>query len=428
MCPWKGLRMKNGSGVPLTKEVVELKDPMEQAMVVLFMIQFMKHVSIQDLKKELLHKVGVKMHMNTLRATCKALKKGQFITQGLEETAAGDSKDMVSIRTLVYRTSLEVAHVKDLLPRLLATEGAEKIKSWFEDEEKAKNSKARSGPNYKHMHELTLEALLLSDLIGSQIGCQRLNAIRKKFPAKSIENHFVMRSASHKAKKAKAKGNGDDDLIIEVSGLFARCPITGVYLLTSDVLRGWWKSNAMRYADLAEGTGEQAAFAPVRIDPADGNVTQNVLPVNSARGSSTPKAYECISAGERIQISFAHPTTGLLHPAQIELLVILACLRPKRGFSPSRGIRYGNAFPTSFTDHGPINGMDPNHCGPPPQAAFPNERAHLLNGLPPEYLRDHGAYLKDALKRLSTVGLGDGVAKGKNAPAPFPVPSSATPA
>jgi len=415
---------KEGMAVKATRsKLVKLVDQIERAMVVAFMVQFRGKVTLQDLKKDLAEKLGVQMHPSTLKATCEALKKGQFITMELIQTERGDSQMAASMRTTVFPRDIEVAQLpgSNFLPRLLATEGAEKIKGWFEKEEKAGKVKASNTLRYKHVHNFTIEAILLEDIIGSQIPGQRSDEIRRKFPEKNIEQTFVIGKKKGKG-KGKGKGN-DEEIIIEVSGLFARCPITGAYLLTTDVLRGWWKSNAMRYADLPEGTGEHAAFATTYIDPEQG-VTQNVLPVQSQHRAAQPKAYECISAGEKITISFTHPTTGLLHPAQIEKLVLLASLRPKRGLSPARGIRYGRFLITKFTDHGPINGMPHDHAGPPPQMANGNGKGSLdflLNGLPPKLLKDHGAYLKDAISRLSTVALGDGVSK--NSPrTPFPAP------
>lgn len=402
-----------------TVDLVELSERAEQAMALLYLIQFRGKASYDELRRDLRDYLGVKMHANTIKKVCEALKKGQFITLGLEQTERGDSQTTAAIRTLLYKGTLEMAHIRNLLPRLLATEGAKQIKAWFENEEQAKNSKTRSGPEYRHIHNFTVKGILLDLIIGSQIKCQHTDVIRAKFPEQNIEQRFVI---GKKKKRGKAANGDDEEIVIEVSGLFSRCPLTGSYQIPSDVLRGWWKANAMKYADMAEGSGDHVAFATTYIDP-QYPMTQLVLPVQNRGQASAPKAHECIQAGEEITISFACPTTGYLHPAQIEKLVLLASLRPRRGLSPARGIRYGRFLVTSFIDHGPVNGLDPHHCGNPPLTQVPQDLSFLLSGLPPKLLDTHGDYLKEAIVRLAPVALGDARSKDPGEPAPFPITS-----
>ena len=74
-----------------------------------------------------------------------------------------------------------------------------------------------------------------------------------------------------------------------------------------------------------------------------------------------------------------------------------------------------------FKDNGPLNGMDPEHCGKPPQTKYPIDRSFMLKGYPPSLIKKHGKYATVAFERLKYVALGDAMHnKGKDPAEPFP--------
>ncbi len=337
-------------------------DLTEVRVIAIYMIQKLTHPTLEELHESIKKKLHCTIHKSTLKQALRGAQKAGFITTAMIPREDGRSVHAWSMKNLSWSNPPEYAHIKDLIPILMRSPMAMKIKNHFDGQEgEAKTTKKKKGNLIDNFHAFRVTAITLDPLLGSQIECEYTNQVRADFPS-DIEKNKV-----------------------EVQGIWHRDELTGEFIITSDVLQGWFKTNACRYAGLQDSKAAYVAFNPVRIRPKK-PVYQLVLPVNTARGASAPKPYETISAGEEITIDFVAPTKGVLSSEEYERIFVVAGLRPRRGLSPARGTRFGRFLVTSFEDLGPVQGK--------------GSLAQLDAVVPDVLMEEHGDYLRDAMKRL----------------------------
>lgn len=287
------------------------------------------------------------------------------INQKADDKEQGRTVKVYSLRNIAWKSPPQVKDIKQLVAAVLQDPDLQKIQDWFSakdaepDGEGKENVKGNLICDY---HAFEVKLITLTPIVGAQIKCEYSNAISKKF----------------------------DDPDIKVDGIFQRNELTGQYLLPSDLIQNWWINNAGRYLNMAESKAQYIGAADCLFTPHT-NPVQYVLPVNNSRsGASAPKAYECIPAGQELTFRFVMPTKGFLPAEMIELGTALAIIRPRRGFSPARGRRFGKGVPLDWKDLGPLEGLG---------------LSHLVKDVPEEVLKKHGVYLLSAEKRLRNAKL-----------------------
>ena len=381
-----GSKSKNGGGNG-TKESVPLDDMMQVTLVAVYLVQRLGQPTLQEILKTASEKLGAKIHHKTLDRALKGASHRGIISINQHQQPGGVTVKVFNMKD-VYRWKQppEYAHIMDLLPVLLQTPEAEKIKGWFDKQEGAGKAKKIRGNIVDDYHAFRVSVMTLDPLLGSQIASQYTDDIRKRF-----------------------RDDMDVPEGVEVDGQFQRDELTGEYVIPPDVLQGWFITNACRYSGLQDARGLYIAFAPARFRPHK-PVTQYVLPVNSARGVSAPKPYEAIPSGQPIEINFIAPTKGVLTGPQYEKLFSIAGLRPRRGLSPARGRKFGRFIVTKFEDLGAVKETGIEYL-------VPDVPAEILNG-------EHGKYLRDAMKRLHGVSLSTNFIGPQDDPSeePFPMP------
>ncbi len=348
----------NKNGKTENKKIV---DPTEVRIIGIYMVQKLTYPTLNELKRAIKEKLNCIVHKSTLKRAMDGAKSAGFVAVALKPNEDGRDETAYKMKNLSWSQPPEYAHIKDLLPVLMRTPEAMKIKEYFDGHEGEAGTKKKRGNLIDNFHAFRVKAILLEPLLGSQIACEYTHAVREEFPTNIEDNN------------------------VEVDGIWHRDQLTGDYILTSDALQGWFKTNACRYMGLQDSKADYVAFSPVFIRPKH-PVYQLVLPVNTTRGVSAPKPYETISAGEEIVFNFVAPTKGVLSSEQYEEIFVIAGLRPRRGISPARGKRFGRFLVTSFEDLGEIRS--------------PGSVTNLLDVVPPNILEEHGAYLRDAVTRF----------------------------
>jgi len=298
---------------------------------------------------------------NLLTQALKGLKKRDIIAEN--QRPVGANSKMVKVwemKKLGWKSPPEYAHVGDLLPELLRTVELEDLKSGFDKKEKQGDEKAGRGNIIDEYRSYLLRVRTLTPLLGSQIPSEMM---------------------------LKARGVHEKDEDITGNGIFERDLNTKEIIITPDVQRGWFRTNVMHPAGLPAARADYVAFQPIRI-PADAPMEEVVLPVQSANGPAAPKKYEALLPGVEFEIRFSAPVKGFLAPDQLERMLWVACLQPRRGLSPARGTRYGTLLPISFEQLGKVKE------GP---------LDHLLAGVPAELRQQYAGYLDKTVARLSGV-------------------------
>lgn len=341
-----------------------ITDVMEAQIIATYIVQKMGTATLSNVAETAASALDCDFgpNNNLLAQALKALKKRDILAEN--QRPVGSNSRMVKVwemKKLGWKSPPEYAHVGDLLPELLRTTELEELKSGFDKKEKQGDEKAGRGNIIDEYRNYSLRVRTLTPLLGSQI------------PSEMLLN---------------ARGepeNKDED--ITGSGIFERDAATHEIIITPDVLRGWFRTNVLHPAGLPAARADYVAFAPVRI-PADAKLEEVVLPVQSANGPAAPKKYEALLPGVEFEIRFSAPVKGFLAPDQLERMLWVACLQPRRGLSPARGTRYGTLLPISFEQlskvkEGPMD--------------------HLLSGVPAELRAQYSGYLDKTVARLGMV-------------------------
>lgn len=375
--------VNNGQQTPTT-----INDITEMTIIAVYLVQKLGQPTLKELQAKALEKLNCKMDGRTLERALKGAAKRNIIAKEgkrMPSEQGGAVVDVFSMKNLSWRAPPEYAHITDLLPKLTSTPEAQVIKDRLDKGETeargSEETKSRGNDidDYRHFEVLIFTT---DELLGSQIHCPYTDQAR---------------GITSSIKRDK----DDKDDKPEMESIFVMDPVTKHRLITSDVLQGWFITNAGRYGGMQEARGQYVAFKPVHIKA---QPIQLVLPVNNSKqGAAAPKSYEAIPPGQILLIEFTAPTKGLFSSEQFEKLFHVAGDRPRRGLSPARGKRYGHFRVIGFRDGGALKtgGID-----------------FILNDLPDEVLRkfgkkkleipeqisdEHYKYMMDATDRLRDV-------------------------
>lgn len=379
----------------------EITDLMEAQIICVYLVQKMGKPTLDEILETAVAKLNVKMEPQLVRRALEGCSRSNrdfiAILQG-QGGKGGQTRNEYCVKDLGrWKSPPEYGLFNDLLPQLLANPANEAMKSWFDEYENAHGMKKKAGAGSSatsaptegvddgdnetvdvkmkkpgagkkaggnivdEYHAYSAKILTLDVLLGSQIAGQYSDFIRSKHPSASDA--------------------------LSVAGVFERDDLTGEYVIPSDVLRGWFMVNAIRYVGLQDARANYVAFSPIRFKPVGevrgvqvtmhageqalvdesgdlrtkalalhpGNQAyQHTMPVNTRMGASAPKTYEAIPAGQVLDLRFSAPTKGFMLPEQVHRILLESGIRPRRGLSPARGCRFGKFMLLEFIDHGPI--------------------------------------------------------------------------
>lgn len=394
----------NGTTKPKT---VEITDATMMGIIAIYVIQKHGRPTLKEIQATALEKLNCKLNARTLgRVLIGASRAGRntiAINQSrLPEEQGGALVDVYSMKDPQrWRSPPEMAHITDLLPRLLSTPECQEIKGWFDKSEvdgKSANERKARGNDVDDYRNYSVLIYTLDPLLGSQIHCPYTDIARGQEPKAKVD------------KEAKP----------EMEGIFTVDQLNGDRIITSDVLSGWFVTNAGRYGGLADTRCGYLAFKPLRI-PAKVKPIQLTLPVNNSKqGAAAPKSYEAIPPGQFLKIEFAAPSKGIFTTEQYEKLLHIAGDRPRRGLSPARGKRYGRYLVLGFTDHGAMKtgGIDFIFDNLSPELL--KRMGRKVDALPTEITDEHLEYMSSAAKRLEKVEIRLGMKSSSDEPFPLP--------
>jgi len=307
---------------------VTLEEIVETTILALFFIQKLGKASL-DQVTEAMDGIKARVDRHLLEQACEALRarKMASVSSGRGPAASGgESIRMYRIRDISFSSTPETAHVKDLLPGLVATpEGQLLIDAMNELEEDGDGTKkAKTRLGYTDYVVVKATFVTINDITGSQPSSPYLDRLVKmsSFPCpKEAELRFDRHA------------NGD----IKIG---------------SDVIRGWLR-NGLRTKRLGEAAAQYIGVNDVRIVPKQKveQVKYPVIDAQTGRGAGCP-TYELIPAGEHIELTFTIPTKGLFTAEKFKLFLAGYGPNPTRGLSPSRGAKNGKVALIKFEELG----------------------------------------------------------------------------
>lgn len=346
------------------QRATKIKDIVHVMLIGVYLVQKLKKPTIEEVRTTAKEKLRALIDVRTLKRAMEGAAKAGFIAIHQVPVESGRTETAYTMKNLQFKNPPEYAVVDDLLPILLATDQAQAIKNWFDSQEGEGESKQSKKNIIREYQVLEWTCRSTDILLGSQPQCEYSEEIRRRFPNNIQKDN------------------------VEIDVFWERDFYTGAYVITQDVLQGWFASNALRYADLPEARAGYIAFAPIRIQP-KGRIYQKTLPVqNQKQGQSKPQKYETLLPGQDFVIRAFAPIRGVAPIEEYERIIFLAGIRPKRGISPGRGRRYGRFLVTQFNNLGPLSKQADLHC--------------IENDIPDEFFENDeiGNYYRDAINRF----------------------------
>jgi len=361
-------------------------DLVRVGIIAVYLTQMLGKPTLEEIRTAASEKLFCTIHPKTLERALEAAKRRELVSINQDSMEDGVVRKVYSMKKIRWKAPPEYAHIKALWPKLVSSEEGMVIKAMLDMEAKAGEVKTRSGPRIRDYHTFRVKAVLLTDIIGSQIRCPRTDEVRKKWGIATPSVVLDLSDDKDDDKKKKKKA-----LEIPMEGIFVIDELTGAYVLPQDMMQGWFGTN-LRYLGLGDATSTYVSVQPVHIHPKQQPI-QLVLPVNNKHaGPAPPKSHECIRAGEEIEINFMAPTTGAMTAELWEAFMILGGLMPLRGISPARGRRFGRFLVIGFEDLGPVD--------------KPGGGLGFVGNLVPDAVMEkYGSYLKDAMSRLGSTTL-----------------------
>jgi hypothetical protein len=329
----------NGDGKPPVVETIaaagaggayEMTDLVELQVVCAFLVQKLGKANQQDITEKLAA-IGALASEHLLHQALEGLRGRAIISYATGRKAKGDVSVHYRMRRSEFAPALEIAHISDLLPRLVETPEARALMAELNGQEAAgpaadevKNQRLQG---YDHYVEVQATFLTLGELLGGQ-------------PASPWLDELVARSA-------KLTGLP----VIEADLRFWRDHATGKLQLNSDALRGWVRTG-LRLAGYSEVAASYVGVSDALLDVAPGNLHQVALPVISDGKGCGVSRYEMLAPKQKVTIRFRLPTRGLMTPRQFKCWLAAYAPAPLRGCSPARGARFGKMVMIAFEELG----------------------------------------------------------------------------
>jgi len=208
----------------------------------------------------------------------------------------------------------EVAHIKDLLPTLVATEEATRIINILNGAEEVGDgeSKSKRDLGYAEYWEIEIDCRLLNPIIGSQ-------------PDSPWMRHLVRKSGVKAPKECDLR--------------FWRDEKSGEIMIPSDVVCGYLRGGVRFGLNKGDVIAKYLAADDIHIDVPE--VFQVELPVISDNKGSGLTTYELVPKGTQFTMRLRIPAKGISDPKSFILWLAAYAPRPCRGISPARGKRFG---------------------------------------------------------------------------------------
>lgn len=348
-----GASKKQPHGAPF--EITEL---VELSVLAAFVIQKLGKASNPNIEAKIAE-MGGTVNEHLLAQATEALQRRGILSYASGRRPSGERERQWVMRRTDFAPALEMAHITDLLPRLVATAEAKALIAELNGAEAEaapdETKKATRPLGYDEYVTCVAKFLTINQLLGSQPSSPYLEALVK--------------ASKHRDVQADMR--------------FWRDAASGDLALCSDALRGWLRTG-LRTIGLSEAAASYVAVSDAVIVPQK-KLTQAAFPIidqrtNAGAGIAT---YECLAPHETFEVTFQLPTRGVMTPKQFKSWLARYAPNPIRGLSPARGARFGKAVLVGFRDLGPLYRGD---------AAL----RHVLPLVPPEYQGFYDEMIREA--------------------------------
>lgn len=310
----------SGSTIKDELKDMVLEDVVEISVVAMFFVQSIGQASVKDVDDKITDIHGA-VNEHILHQSMEGLR-----ARGLLSYARGTSKDGSSIK--MYKTTKvkwsqppEVAHIKNLLPALLATPEAQGVINALNDAEesgKGGTKKAKSRLGYTEYYDLRATFITKTPIIGSQPNSPYLDKLIGKCPypcPKTEKGQAILR--------------------------FWRDEASGAVVIPSDTISGWLRTGLRYGFGLSDAVAQYVGVSDAHIMPTSlGQMSLPIIDPRTRQGLGI-NSYEVLSKGTEFTISFRLPKKGLIEPIKFVAWLAAYVPRPIRGLSPARGKRFG---------------------------------------------------------------------------------------
>jgi len=315
------------------REVTELS---EGSALVMFFVQKLGKAAADQIREKI-EAIGGAINEHFLGQVLDALQARGFISYSKGKRPDGAVGQMWKVKRAAYAAPPEVAHIDELLPRLIATDDAQRLLDGLNEAEAEGDgtSKAKSKLGYTDYVQVQVTFRTLDELLGSQPSSPWLEQLIKKSPYNGV-------------------ADGEDDTL-----RFWRDARNGNLLIGSDAVAGWIRTG-LRDQGFGEAVVQYIGFDAVQIQPTK-PLVQVALPViahggpggggGKGRGITT---YEAVQPGQTFSITFRVPTRGFMPPERFVAWLCDYAPRPVRGISPARGKRFGKLEVIGWRDLGKV--------------------------------------------------------------------------
>lgn len=308
---------------------VMLDDLVEVQVLTLFFVQKLGKASNRDLQ-ERFDAVGAVVNPHLLAQATEALQGRKLLSYGRGRAPSGENMRQWVMRRAIWSSPLEVAHISDLLPKLIATAETSALLDELNDQEREDNpaggGKAQRKLGYQDYVDCRAEFVTLDEMIGSQ-------------PASPWLDELIARSPHGKDVK-------------EANIRFWRDYATGAIKIGSDAVRGWLRTG-LRSIGFSDAVAQYVSVSDITIVP-EKPLIQVALPVIDPRTKEGKglNTHECLQPGQRFTILFRIPTHGFLTADQFKVWLAAYGPAPIRGLSPARSARFGKVALVAFEELG----------------------------------------------------------------------------
>lgn len=303
---------------------MEIAELVEASVLAMFFCQKLGQASAEDVREKIVAGGG-EINEHLLSQALEALRARGLLSYARGRKAGGESIKMYRPRQVIWASPPEVAHLVDLLPRLVATPEAQQLiaKLNAAEEDGDGEEKARRKLGYDEYQDIVAEFLTIDQMLGSQPGSPYLDRLVKR-------------------SERLLKTSAPDDCDLR----FWR-DTDGALLIGADAVRGWLRTG-LRTQGFADAAASYIGVSPARIFPKQ-PLTQTALPVVDARsGGKGLVSYETLEPGERFTLRFRIPVRGFMSPAKFRAWLTGYGPLPVRGLSPARGARFGKVALVGF--------------------------------------------------------------------------------
>lgn len=315
----------NGNGGILSElKDLELEDLVEVSVLSMFFVQKLGKASMEDVDLKI-KAIGGIINEHVLEQALEGLRARGLLSYARGKNKAGANVQMYKTTKVKWAQPPEVAHVKDLLPALVATEEAKEIIDALnasEESGKDGTKKAKSRLGYTDYYELYVRFKMKQPMIGSQPSSPYLEKLVKKSP---------FRYPPYEKGQNILRFWRDSD---------------GTIMIPSDVIAGWLRTGIRHGFGLSDAAANYISVDDVHIqmkDMPEHGIDQVSFPIIDAatRKGLGLGTYEILDKGTEFDCHFRIPKKGIGEWQKFVAWLISYAPKPIRGLSPARGRRFG---------------------------------------------------------------------------------------